>query len=169
MAYYIACSYCGKEFRSFPCYEKRNRKNRFCSKQCEADFKSLHNTRDSWRGGCLSKSTGYIYIRIDGKYVAEHTLVMEKKIGRRLFPDEVVHHINGIKTDNRPENLMLMTNVDHVKLHKKKPPKHCLCCGEIKKIHARGLCGKCYHNVLMKGELERWRQSTTQRFLSLME
>lgn len=50
-------------------------------------------------------------------YVAEHRLVMENAIGRRLEKNEVVHHINHIRTDNRIENLKLMTFSEHMSLH----------------------------------------------------
>lgn len=162
MAYYLTCDCCGKEFRTYPCYDKRMRKHRFCSKACEADFNSLKNTRESWSGGWLNRTTGYIYVKIDGKNVPEHKLVMERLIGRQLLPDEVVHHINGVKTDNRPENLRLMKNGEHSALHAEQNRmlnigRKCLCCLKVKKIHARGLCERCYHKSAANGSLERWK------------
>jgi hypothetical protein len=50
-------------------------------------------------------------------YVLEHRLVMETVVGRHLLPSEIVHHLNGDTTDNRPENLEVMTQAEHARLH----------------------------------------------------
>lgn len=162
------CDYCGKEFRTYKCYEKRGRKHRFCSKSCEAKYKTLNNSLENWNGGTISKSTGYRYIEIDGKQREEHRLVMEKHLGRKLKRNEIVHHINGIKTDNRIENLELMTQSEHVKLHneQKRKLKICPICGKETYITTRTLCRTCYHRELMKGTYTQWPTNTMQKYSS---
>ena len=60
----------------------------------------------------------------DGRYIYEHRLVMEDKLGRYLDPkQEVVHHINEVRTDNRSENLVVLLRKDHQHYHKNRLEK----------------------------------------------
>lgn len=70
----------------------------------------------NWKGGKTRHQQGYIMIKMPEHpraksvgYVFEHILVMEQKIGRLIGEDETVHHVNGIRDDNRPETLELWT------------------------------------------------------------
>lgn len=103
-----------------------------------------------WKGGRSIASNGYVLIRV-GKghhladvrgYAYEHRLVAEQNLGRRLLPGEIPHHINGIKTDNRAENIeVVASRAEHSTKHRKRtdlrrprednPTVQCACgCGE---------------------------------------
>lgn len=121
------------------------------------------NTLDHWEGGWISPTTGYKYISFHGKPIEEHRLVMMKHLGRKLETNEQVHHINGNKLDNRIENLQLMTNSEHQKLHGKEVTqssiKACVRCGKVGRMHGRGLCDYCYHYEFIRGGLEKYELS----------
>jgi len=77
----------------------------------------LREKHPNWKGGKILHHCGYIYILIDGHYRVEHRYMMEQFIGRKLEKNEIVHHINGIKTDNRIENFEIMDIVEHGRIH----------------------------------------------------
>ena len=61
----------------------------------------------NWTGGKSRKTSGYVYVRKNNKFFSEHRIVMENHIDRPLLKIESVYHKNGIKDDNRIENLEL--------------------------------------------------------------
>lgn len=77
----------------------------------------------NWRGGRNATAAGYIKVYASdhpaahGGSVFEHRLVMERIIGRYLEPDEVVHHLDGNRQNNAPENLSLLKRGEHVSGH----------------------------------------------------
>jgi len=138
----VECGTCKEMF--VPAYRGKIKTGevRYCSKRCgfiafskaNPDRWRASNSR-RWKGGRIVGKGGYIKIwnpthpSISGqrKYVLEHRLVMEKHLGRYLLPTEQVHHKNGIRDDNRLENLELWA-IQQPPGQRIEEQKHCPTC-----------------------------------------
>ena len=97
-----------KHTLSCGCYQRERAK--------EEGLKRIGAKSPRWKGGRSKDRHGYIWIQDTthpnsnkGGRVAEHVVVMGESLGRPLLNNEEVHHINGIKDDNRISNLELWT------------------------------------------------------------
>ena len=112
------CKNCGKEFTIPTCWFKKlgRKAGSYCSRKCYHEYSHNHGTmfggKKPWSGkiGIFTDSQGYVheYDSTTGKYVRQHRLVMERMLGRPLEKGEKVHHRNGKRGDNEPENLELV-------------------------------------------------------------
>ena len=114
------CIVCGKKFIG-------EHIRKVCSTKCSAELKKTNgkgSRNGMWKGGRTGGGENYFYVLMPKHpfankacYILEHRIVMEKIIGRYLAKDEVVHHKNNIKSDNRPKNLQLMKKKEHDSYH----------------------------------------------------
>lgn len=111
------CEVCGRTFHA-PKWQVETVPNggRFCSLDCKYQagrgVEKVKGTR------YIRPRDGYVVVKTGiRKWELEHRLVMERVLGRKLTTDEQVHHINGVKSDNDPANLQVLTNAEHQRLH----------------------------------------------------
>ena len=117
------CLHCNKEFYVIP---QRIKTAKYCSKKCFDDIRRYKEIKSPEEKKKYLDNKGYLvfcyFIWKNGKPIKKEKrwsrYLMEKKIGKLLTKNDYVHHINGIKTDDRIENLELTTPRKHAKLHK---------------------------------------------------
>lgn len=88
----------GSDCSALRCWRRREPGRPFCG---------THERPGINDGERVLTSGGYVQVRVDGRLLPEHRMTMETILGRTLVPGETVHHRNGIRNDNRPENLEL--------------------------------------------------------------
>lgn len=125
----IRCQICHRKKEITLSHYKRNA--RCCSRTCHFIYQSLREYKKDkehhcFKTGEVKTKRGYIMIlrhshpfRDKNNRVGKHRLIIERKIGRYLKKNEVVHHKNQNPSDNRLKNLQLMTKSEHTKLHNK--------------------------------------------------
>lgn len=70
-----------------------------------------------YKGGTRNRRDGYVVVRGSRLKPLQHRVIAERVLGRPLKPNEVVHHINCDRSDNRNENLLICTQEYHMQLH----------------------------------------------------
>ncbi len=118
------CPYCKKHYE----IRKSLGFQQVCCKKCYSKYRTGKRYGNRMERVLIS---GYYYIwmpehpfAVKKGYVAEHRLVAERQIGRYLEVYEDVHHINGNKTDNSPDNIIVLSHSDHMKLHAKQKKRN---------------------------------------------
>lgn len=123
------CDHCGRRFET-KLKGAQAVRQKFCSRRCAGAARSARAPArprgpEGWKqaGKFLDRSKGYVLAyspdhpaATNRGYVYEHRLVAEETLGRRLRSDEHVHHRNGRRWDNRPENLEVMSASEHARL-----------------------------------------------------
>lgn len=129
----VGCVFSHKRRKPVTQAERENRSRAYKGKTLSAEQRRKISERNSCNynglngyGHIKKHNSGYVvayvpkhpHAHADG-YVMLHTVLMERSLGRYLTENEVVHHINHNRADNRIENLLLMDKKEHMSMHMK--------------------------------------------------
>lgn len=117
---WAACSNCGNP-RWVQYRKKTNKPTNLICRKCTPILTLKcrgkgHLDKDGYKMISLPWNHKYILTANKRGWILEHRLVIAQHLGRDLLPIEIVHHLNGIKDDNRIENLVLVSRKDHIHL-----------------------------------------------------
>jgi len=123
---------CGKRFWARPRPPNKSGK-RYCSLVCYGRLRDFSGSKNpNWRGGSFQSGKGYWYVHMPDHhramkngYVKRADVVAEKKIGRKLLPNEVVHHEDSDPSNDSLDNLVVKDSLAHIREHavKRRKPK----------------------------------------------
>lgn len=135
---FLKCDWCGKEYSSYQC----GKYHHFCCIECrrkagkmvassfdeitreKARQRIIYYNKNVFNHGEYQErnsesrrklGSGKGYTKVNGRH--QHRIVAEKMLGRPLRPGEIVHHKDGNKRNNTPENLVVMSQSEHIREH----------------------------------------------------
>lgn len=164
----LNCIICSKAFIVHKCREKTAK---VCSGSCRGVLVGRIRRE---RAVPIYRSVGYMFVKKPGHYRADKQgyvkiadIVLEAKIGRPLWKNEIAHHIDGNKLNDSPDNLEVMDNLEHTRMHneakrKKENTQICLICKTIFSRPGRNSAKKyCSRKCMYIGFRRQYRQPQT--------
>jgi hypothetical protein len=146
------CSQCGKKYNDKKWFYFKTKDIWFCSRSCMCRYVQLNSKR--YKREMINDGRKYKLIKSHHRacksgYVLNSILVMEEKLGRKINKGEIIHHIDGDKTNDSPNNLMVCSSqLEHLSYHKQKKIKiKCWLCGKEREVYKsqvreKNFCGR---------------------------